>query len=72
MVSDLSEDEQRVVEFLQIDGNLKRIDIENRLGYEKKRTSRLLESLVRKGYVVVEGRGKGTVYHLRDSDSGQK
>ena len=72
IISDYSEDEQKVIEFLKTEGSLKRIEIETMLGYEKKRTNRLIDSLIKKGVVRAIGRGKGTLYDLRDNDSGHK
>lgn len=60
----VTEDEEKVLASLGRNVLLPRGSVEERTGFTKEKTIRLLNGLERMGLVVREGRGRGTRYRL--------
>lgn len=70
IVSPYTEREQNIIDILRINGTQPRRMIEEQCGCNSKMVIRTLESLIRKGVVVVLGHKRGTRYALRDGTLG--
>ena len=64
-VQELDADEKSVLEAIQ-EGMSKRVDIEKRTSISQATLLRILKSLIEKGFIRKEGRGKNTLYLARE------
>ena len=67
MYGDLNEKEVKVLEFIRIKGEVSNAEIQKEFGIERWQVSRIFAKLREKGYVVVEGKTRGTVYRVNES-----
>lgn len=61
----IAPDERRVLEAMKLDYSYSRNELENGTGFSKDKIIRILNSLLEKGIVKKEGKGKGTFYSKR-------
>lgn len=60
----LNQEELIGLEFIRANGTLKRIDYENKFGFDKKKAERQLNNLVQLGFIKRKGSGPGTFYEI--------
>jgi ATP-dependent DNA helicase RecG len=62
--SDLAKDEIKIYNLLKKEKELSRKELDDALGFDKSKTIRLLNNLVKKNIIQKQGQGPGTTYKL--------
>lgn len=63
-IEQLNQEELIGLEFIRANGTIKRIDYENKFGFDKKKAERQLNNLVQLGFIKRKGSGPGTFYEI--------